>query len=148
MVTKNDRNYLTSSVHEKQPTVEGENSHGSSEQQLTDSKVVSVQDVKQISVVYVEHTSVVNEATQIAESGDGDVVLSQIFGQSLNVFDDSEIQWLIEDDPVEFQSMVEERASTTTADETLIGLRFEKFTFLKKESTTQMSIPLRKGDSI
>ena len=71
----------TSSVLEKQPTVEGEVSHGSPEQRLTKSKVVCIKEVRQIMNIRGEQKTVVAEGSRNADSGDSDIVLSHFLGK-------------------------------------------------------------------
>ena len=63
-------NDQTSSVLEKQPTVDGEVNHRSPEQRLTKLQVVSVEEVRQILDVRGEQTTVVVEGSRSADSGD------------------------------------------------------------------------------
>ena len=103
-VIEESENNPTSYVHEDQPTFEGEIYHGSSEQKLTDLQVVSVKEVRRIGHDRVKHSTVVAEGTKRADSEASDVVLSHFVGQHLNVLEDSEIQRLIDDNPVEFRT--------------------------------------------
>ena len=104
-----------SSVVEEQPTPEDEVSHGSTEQRLTDLHVVSAEEVTRISV---EQTKIVAEGSRSANSGGSNIVLSYFFGQTTNFLDDSGIQRLIEDDPAEFQAILEEGDAAIRSEQT------------------------------
>ena len=150
-VIEESENNPTSYVHEDQPTFESEIYHGSSEQKLTDLKVVSVKEVRRIGHDRVKHSTVVAEGTKRADSEASDVVLSHFVGQHLNVLEDSEIQRLIDDNTVEFRTLLEGRETTIRAKKTLFGHTTEKMTFLSNaaelETTDQTPTPLKKQRS-
>ena len=142
-----DGNSPSSSIFGMQATVEGAVIHGSPEQRWTNLPVVSVEEVRPVTDIHVEHTTVVVEGSQSADSGDSDIVLSQFFGQKTNVSDDSGNQKLIEDDPFEFPTMLEGEVSTAGAVQTYVQT-VERVTFLSDAAqlmgTAQTSSPLKR----
>ena len=77
--------------------------------------------------------------------------MSPFFGQNLSVLDDSGVQQLIGDDPVEYGTTLEGAESRTRSEETFFGLTVEKLRVVSYEAeldaTTQTSDPFKKGDS-
>ena len=136
------------SMSEEQPTVESEVSLGSPEQRLANSQVVSVEEVRQITDIHVQQTTVDAERSRSADPGDSDILLREFLGQSTNVLDECEIQTLIEGARVGFQAMLEGGVSTVGVEETF-GQATERVAYLRDaaqlEGTAQTSTLLKKG---
>ena len=133
-----------------QQTREGEVSQGSPEERLINLQVVFVEEVRGITDIHVEQTTVVAEGNRSADSGDNDFALNVLLGQSTNALDDSGFQSVFEYDLAEFESMLMGEVSTVGAEKSF-GRTAERVTFLsyaeQLEGTAQTSTPLKAGDA-
>ena len=77
-----------------------------------------------------QHLTTDVEAVQISSGDYNRVVMSGFLGESLNVLDDSGLQHLIENDPGDFRTMLEERKSAADLREVTTGHITENLTLL------------------